>query len=78
MWGVDGSIDDHIRDMGLHCYGGNIHPNGGLSYHVYNDDKSFDAYLSTEEWLDIRNIYKQWKTNYRKNKIIKIENGRKS
>lgn len=72
IWGVEGgSLDDHIRHLGLRCYGENS-SNEGFTYHVYNEDKSFDIQLSAKEWKNVENIYKEWKIKNRKDKLEKI------
>ena len=73
IWGVEGSIDDHIRHLGLRCYGGNSSNKYGMTYHVFNEDKSFDVQLTMEQWKDVENIYKEWKIKNRKDKLIRIE-----
>lgn len=74
VWGADCSIDEHIRSYGLYCFGGGIHKDGGLSYHVYNEDKSFDVYLSEDEWKNVIHIYKKWKYKNRKEKLKTLKN----
>lgn len=88
VWGTDsGKIDkERLDPLGLTCYGGGSGKqflgekknNGGMTYHVYNEDKSFDFEVSADDFKNIDKVYKAWKTKYRKDKIKKIENGFKS
>lgn len=61
-----------LEKLGLRCSGGGNHPNGGMSYHVY--DKNNTKYvLSSDEFNNIE----KWFRNLRKDKINKI-NGNKT
>jgi len=87
VWGTDGGKIDKERldPLGLTCWGGDSGKlfwgkkdknAGGLTYHVFNEDKSFDFEVSSKDFNNIDKIYKEWKLKNRKDKLKKLNNDR--
>ena len=72
-WGVEGGkIDDkRLSRFGLICYGGSSNKKG-MTWHVYNEDKSFDMELNQNDFLNIEEVYKKFKNDLRKQKLQNI------
>lgn len=87
VWGTGGGkIDkDRLDPLGLSCWGGGSGKpfwgkkknNVGMTYNVFNNDRSFDFEVYWEDFQNIDKVYKEWFKNNRKEKLIKIENGLK-
>ena len=73
IWGVDrGKVsEEKLSPLGLSCYGGSSNDKG-MTYHVYNEDKSFDLELSQKDYENIEKFYKKFKNDLRKNKLKKL------
>lgn len=63
--------EEKLEPLGLICYGGGYNKNG-TTYHVFNEDKSFDVEVNQKDFDNIDKIYHQFKTKDRKEKLEKI------
>jgi len=70
VWCVDnGTVnEERLKPLGLICYGGGSNSKGE-TYHVFNEDKSFDVEVNKKDFEIIHKIYHNFK---RKEKLLKI------
>jgi len=75
MWGVTDingkscEVDEkRLKPLGLVCWGGGS-KNGGTSYYVCNNDKSFSQHLDEKEFKNVEKIYSKFLRKHKLNKL---------